>query len=121
MRFPFPMFAHFLGGSLLSTKCSMKCPEEHFMSHLRPLALSKDDSLVNTVWNIMVDLWHKHPPFFGCETMSMGKGWMDMAIHEAHTINYIGHRLAPIESVIFRGVEFHLRSKFLLELSSMES
>ena len=107
MRFPFPMFAHFLGGSLLSTKCSMKCPEEHFMSHLRPLALSKDDSLVNTVWNIMVDLWHKHPPFFGCETMSMGKGWMDMAIHQGHTINYIGHRLGYIESVIFRGVEFH--------------
>ena len=51
----------------------------------------------------------------------MDKCWMDMAIHQGHTIIYIGHRLAHIESVIFKGMEFRFRSKLVLELCLVES
>jgi len=53
--------------------------------------------------------------------MSMDKRWMDMAIHQGHTINNIGHRLAHIESVIFKVMESRFRSKFALELCFVES
>ena len=99
----------------------MKCPKEHFVSHLRLIASLKDDSLVNVVWKIMVDLWHKYPPFSWSETMSMDKRWMDIAIQQGHTINCIRHWLAHIEKVIFRGMEFQLQSKFALELCMVES
>jgi len=49
--------------------------------------------------------------------MGMDKRWMDTAIHQGNTINYIGHRVAHIESVIFKGMEFRSQSKFVLELS----
>ena len=99
----------------------MKCPKEHFVSHLRRIASLKDDSLVSMAWKIMVDLWHKYPPFSWRETMSMDKRLMDIAIHQGRTINCIGHWLAHIESVIFRGMEFQLRSKFALEPCMVES
>ena len=51
----------------------------------------------------------------------MDKRWMDMTIQQGHRINYIGHRLAHIESVIFKGMEFRFRSKFVLELWLVES
>ena len=51
----------------------------------------------------------------------MDKRWMDMAIHQGHTINYIGHRLAHIESVIFKGMKFCFQSKFVLELCLVQS
>ena len=35
----------------------------HFMFNLWLIASLKDDSSVNMVWNIMVDLWHKDPFF----------------------------------------------------------
>ena len=53
--------------------------------------------------------------------MNMDKCWMDMAIRQGHTIIYIGCRLAPIESVIFKGMEFRFQSKFVLELCLVES
>jgi len=51
----------------------------------------------------------------------MDKCWMDMAIHQGHTIIYIGRGLAHIEGVIFKGMEFRFRSKFVLELCLVES
>ena len=63
----------------------------------------KDDLFVNMVLNLSLAL---KSPFFGCETMCMDKCRMGMATHEGHTINYVGHRLAHIESVIFKGVGF---------------
>ena len=62
----------------------------------------------NMVWNITVGLWHKYPPIFACETLTVDKRWMDTAMHHGHTINCIGHSLAHIESVNFRGMDFPL-------------
>ena len=63
----------------------------------------------------------KIPFSLGCESMSMEKHRRDVAIHQGRIINYIGHRLAHIESDIFKGMEFHFLRKFVLELYLVES